>query len=66
MQKMQGATTASPANLARPRTYDDSGIPLHEDNPTIVRERIFLDKSDPNIFHDEVAVIDHALTHLGS
>jgi hypothetical protein len=46
-----------------PRTYDDSGIPLHEDNLTIVRERIFLDKSDPNIFHDEVAVIDHALTH---
>jgi hypothetical protein len=35
-----------------PRTYDDSGI-----------QRIFLDKSDPNIFHDEVAVIDHALTH---
>jgi hypothetical protein len=45
-----------------PRTYDDSGIPLHEDNLTIVRERIYLDKSDPNIFHDEVMVIDHALT----
>lgn len=45
-----------------PRTYDDSGIPLHEDNLTIVRERIYLDKSDPNIFHDEVTVIDHALT----
>jgi hypothetical protein len=46
-----------------PRTYDDSGIPLHEDNLTIVKERIYLDKSDPNIFHDEVTVIDHALTH---
>ena len=46
-----------------PRTYDDSGIPLHEDNLSIVRERIFLDRSDPNIFYDEVAVIDHALTH---
>jgi hypothetical protein len=45
-----------------PRTYDDSGIPLHEDNLTVVRERIYLDKSDPNIFHDEVTVIDHALT----
>jgi hypothetical protein len=45
-----------------PRTYDDSGIPLHEDNLTIVRERIYLDKSDPDIFHDEVTVIDHALT----
>ncbi len=46
-----------------PRTYDDSGIPLHEDNLTIVRERIYLDKSDPNILHDEITVIDHALTH---
>jgi hypothetical protein len=46
-----------------PRTYDSSGIPLREDNQTIVRERIYLDKSDPNIFHDEVTVIDHALTH---
>jgi hypothetical protein len=46
-----------------PRTYDDSGIPLHEDNMTIVRERIYLDKSDRNIFHDEVTVIDHALIH---
>ena len=46
-----------------PRTYDTSGIPLHEDNLTIVRERIYLDTSDSNIFHDEVAVIDHALTH---
>jgi hypothetical protein len=45
-----------------PRTYDDSGIPLHEDNLTVVRERIYLDKSDPDIFHDEVTVIDHALT----
>jgi hypothetical protein len=46
-----------------PRTYDDSGIPLHEDNMTIVRERIYLDKSDRNIFHDEVTVIDHGLIH---
>jgi len=45
-----------------PRTYDDSGIPLHEDNLTIVKERIYLDKSDPDVLHDEVTVIDHALT----
>jgi hypothetical protein len=44
-----------------PRTFDDSGIPLHEDNLTIVKERIYLDKSDPDILHDEVTVIDHAL-----
>ncbi len=45
-----------------PRTYDDSGIPLHEDNLTVVKERIYLDKSDPDVFHDEVTVIDPALT----
>jgi hypothetical protein len=48
--------------LKGPRTYDDSGVPLHEDNLTIVRERIYLDESDPNVFHDEVTVIDHSLT----
>jgi hypothetical protein len=53
---------AETRGFAGPRTYDDSGIPLHEDNETIVRERIYLDKSDPDVFHDEVTVIDHALT----
>jgi len=45
-----------------PRAYDTSGIPLHRDNATIVKERIYLDKADPDIFHDEVTVFDHALT----
>jgi len=45
-----------------PRTYDTSGIPLHSDNETVVKERIFLDKADPNLLYDEVTVIDHALT----
>src|SRR5215468_3793997 len=46
-----------------PRVYDASGLPLHFDNQSIFRERIRLDKSDPKIIHDEVTVIDHALTH---
>jgi hypothetical protein len=45
-----------------PRAFDASGIPLHEDGETVVKERIFLDKADPNVAHDEVTVIDHALT----
>ncbi len=45
-----------------PRTYDTSGIPLHSDNATVVKERIYLDKADPNVLHDEVTVIDNALT----
>ena len=45
-----------------PRTYDASGIPLHEDNETIVKERIYVDKTDPDVIHDELTVLDHALT----
>jgi hypothetical protein len=45
-----------------PRTYEMTGIPLHEDNQTIVRERIYLDNADPNILHNEITTIDHALT----
>jgi hypothetical protein len=45
-----------------PRTYEMTGIPLHDDNQTIVRERIYLDKTDPNMLHNEITTIDHALT----
>jgi hypothetical protein len=45
-----------------PRVYDSSGMPLHFDNQSIFKERIHLDKADPNILHDEITVIDHALT----
>jgi hypothetical protein len=45
-----------------PRAFDASGIPLHDDNETVVKERIYLDKNDPNTLVFEVAVIDHALT----
>lgn len=44
------------------RAYDATGLPLHFDNQSIFKERIELDKSDPNILHDEITVIDHALT----
>src|ERR1700733_6390580 len=46
-----------------PRVFDGSGLPLHNDNLTVIMERIFLDKRDPNVAHDEVTVFDHALTH---
>jgi hypothetical protein len=49
--------------LKGPRTYEMTGIPLHEDNQTVINERIYLDKSNPNVLHDEITTIDHALTH---
>jgi len=48
--------------LKGPRTYEMTGIPLHDDNQTIIRERIYLDKTDPNIMHNEITTFDHALT----
>ena len=37
-------------------------MPLHEDNQTVIRERIALDRADKNLLHNEVTVEDHALT----
>ncbi len=45
-----------------PRAYDATGLPLHFDNESIFKERFHLDKDDPNTLHDEITVIDHALT----
>jgi len=45
-----------------PRAYDSSGLPLHFDNQSTFKERLYLDKNDPNILHDEITVFDHALT----
>jgi hypothetical protein len=45
-----------------PRMFDGGGLPLHQDNQTIINERIFLDKDNPDILRNEVTTIDHALT----
>jgi hypothetical protein len=49
-------------NLKGPRVYDASGLPFHQDNATVVNERIYLDKADANLLHDDITVMDHALT----
>jgi hypothetical protein len=45
-----------------PRVYDASGLPLHHDNQSVIRERFHLDQADPNVIYDEITVEDHALT----
>ena len=45
-----------------PRVFDATGLPLHFDNQSIFKERIYSEKTDPNTIHDEITVIDHALT----
>ena len=45
-----------------PRAYDNTGLPLHPDNQSVFKERIYLDKADPNLIHNEITTIDNALT----
>jgi hypothetical protein len=45
-----------------PRAFDVTGAPLHRDNQTIVKERIYLDRANPDILHNDITVFDHALT----
>jgi hypothetical protein len=49
-------------NFKGPRFFDESGIPMHADNQSVFKERIYLDPSDSNVLHDEITVTDHALT----
>ena len=37
-------------------------MPTHADNKSIVKERIFFDKADPKLLHNEITLIDHAFT----
>jgi hypothetical protein len=49
-------------NLKNPRTFDSSGLPLHKDAETVVKERFFLDKANPDTLYDQITTYDHALT----
>jgi hypothetical protein len=48
--------------LKGPRSYDPAGLPLHSDNQSIFKERVYSDRDDPNVLHDEITTIDNALT----
>src|SRR5579871_4245305 len=48
--------------LKLPRSYDISGIPFHSDGEAVIKERIWLDKADPDTLYDQITVLDHALT----
>ena len=45
-----------------PRAFEPSGLPLHADNQSIIKERLSLDPSNKDILRNEITVIDHALT----
>ena len=49
-------------SFRNPRTFEGSGIPLHEDGESIIKERFYLDQADKNLLHIDITTIDHALT----
>ena len=57
-----GALEVETRGLKGPRALDASGLPLHPDNQTIIKERFFLDPANPNRLHDRITTIDHAYT----
>jgi hypothetical protein len=48
--------------LKSPHSYDSSGLPFHADDAAIIKERLSIDKVDPEFMLNEVTVVDHALT----
>jgi len=49
-----------------PRTFEGSGMPLHEDNQTVIRERIRLEQSNKNLLRLEATITDSSLTRSWS
>jgi hypothetical protein len=45
-----------------PRTFDQTGLPMADDNGAVFKERLFIDKTNPSILHDEITTIDSSLT----
>jgi hypothetical protein len=45
-----------------PRAVDETGLPLHADNQSVFKERMYRDKADPKILHVETTIIDNAFT----
>jgi len=49
-------------NFKGPRTYENSGMRLHDDSESIVKERFYVNKANPDELKIEITTIDHALT----
>jgi hypothetical protein len=49
-------------NMKGPRTIEASGLPLHKDTATIVKERISLDPNAKDTLQDVITTFDHAFT----
>jgi hypothetical protein len=57
-----GALRIETRGFKGPRVFEASGIPLHRDNATVVKERLALDPADADVLVNEITTIDNALT----
>jgi hypothetical protein len=48
--------------ISAAHSYDSSGLPFHQDGEAVIKERIYSDKNNRDVIHDEITTIDHALT----
>jgi hypothetical protein len=49
-------------NFKGPRAMDSTGLPLHKNNETVVKERLYLDKDNKDLLHNDITTIDAAFT----
>ena len=49
-------------HVRNPRTWDQSGMPMADDDEGVIKERLFLDKGNPNLMHNEMTTTDNSLT----
>jgi len=49
-------------HLKGPRSLDPAGMPTHEDNQSLIKERIYPSKTDPSLLHNEITLVDNAFT----
>jgi hypothetical protein len=49
-------------NIRGPHQWDLTGMPMADDNEAIVRERLYLDKANPDILYNELTTTDNSLT----
>jgi hypothetical protein len=49
-------------HIRGPRTWDQTGMPLADDTAGVITERLYLDKANKNIMHNEMTTVDNSLT----
>jgi hypothetical protein len=53
---------AETRHVRGPRTWDQSGIPMADDYEGVITERLFLNKDNPSLMHNEITTTDNSLT----